>query len=161
MKRILTTAALLAAAVQLGLLKSTPAHAAPAMEISPDAERPPAAGPEEYFTGNVLVKPLFGPNDHRNTGAGQVTFSPCARSAWHTHPAGQTLIVASGTGWVQQWGGTKQQMNPGDVIWTPPGVNHWHGATSTGEMTHIAITGDVDGTNVDWMEHVTDDEYFA
>ena len=82
MKRILTTAALLAAAVQLGLLKSTPAHAAPAMEISPDAERPPAAGPEEYFTGNVLVKPLFGPNDHRNTGAGQVTFSPCARSAW-------------------------------------------------------------------------------
>jgi quercetin dioxygenase-like cupin family protein len=85
--------------------------------------------------------------------------SACARSAWHTHPAGQTLVVTSGIGWVQQWGGDKHQMNVGDVIWTPPGVMHWHGATTTEAMTHIAITGAVDDRNVDWMDKVTDDEY--
>lgn len=129
------------------------------MEISRQETRPAAEGPAETFTGQVSVKPLFGPNDVRATSAGQVTFSPCARSAWHTHPAGQTLIVTSGTGWVREWGGRKQQINPGDVIWTPPGVKHWHGATDAGPMTHIAIQDSVDGRNVDWMEHVTDDQY--
>jgi quercetin dioxygenase-like cupin family protein len=131
------------------------------MEISRGDSRSPAAGPSDYFTGDVQVQPLFGANEHRNVGAGQVTFSPCARSAWHTHPAGQTLVVTEGTGWVQEWGGEKQQMNVGDVIWTPPGVKHWHGATTTGAMTHVAITGDLDGKNVEWMEKVTDDEYLT
>ena len=123
-------AALLAAAFQFGLFKATPAGAEETMEISRDASRPVAHGTmAETFTGEVMVKPLFSPNTSISTGAGQVTFTPCARSAWHTHPAGQTLIVTSGTGWVQQWGGEKLQINPGDVIWTPPGVKHWHGAT--------------------------------
>ena len=129
------------------------------MEISRDDERPPAAGPKDFFTGDVMVKPLFGPSSYSNTSAGQVTFSPCARSAWHTHPGGQTLVVTSGTGWVQQWGGEKQAIKPGDVIWTPPGVKHWHGATTDSEMTHIAIQPTIDGRNVDWMEQVSDDEY--
>jgi quercetin dioxygenase-like cupin family protein len=161
MRRILTTAVLLAAAVPLGLLKSTPAHGEEGMQISPDASRPAAAGSPEFFTGDVLVKPLFNPTEYTKTGGGQVTFSPCARSAWHTHPAGQTLIVTSGTGWVQQWGGEKQQIKPGDVIWTPPGVKHWHGATATESMTHTAIQDSVDGRNVDWMEKVADDEYMS
>jgi quercetin dioxygenase-like cupin family protein len=121
--------------------------------------RPPAQGPADFFTGRVIIKPLFGANEHNNTSAGQVTFSPCARTAWHTHPAGQTLIVTSGTGRVQQWGGQKQQINPGDVVWTPPGVKHWHGAGTTGEMTHFAIQGSVDGRTVDWLEKVSDDQY--
>ena len=158
MKRILTMATLLAAAVPLALLKSVPAHAE-GMEISPDASRPPTAGSADFFTGDVLVKPLFNATEYTDTSGGQVTFTPGARSAWHTHPAGQTLIVTSGTGWVQQWDGEKQQINPGDVIWTPPGVKHWHGATATEEMTHIAIQDVVDGTNVDWMEKVSDDQY--
>ena len=108
------------------------------------------------------MKPLFSPHDLvTTTGGGQVTFSPCARSAWHTHPAGQTLIVTSGTGWVQQWGGERQQMNTGDVVWTPPGVKHWHGATDVDTVTHIAIQDTVDGRNVDWMEQVSDQQYFG
>ncbi|WP_197376146.1 (R)-mandelonitrile lyase [Mycolicibacterium baixiangningiae] len=129
------------------------------IEISRDDERPVRQGPAETFTGQVSLKPLFDPNDVRNTSAAQVSFTPCARTAWHTHPAGQTLFVTSGTGWVQEWGGTKQRINPGDVIWTPPGVKHWHGATDTTAMTHIAIQAFVDGRPVDWMEHVTDDQY--
>ena len=158
MKRIVSIAALLAAAIPLGLLKSVPAHAE-GMEISPDASRPPTAGSPEFFTGDVVIKPLFDATVYSDTSGGQVAFTPGARSAWHTHPAGQTLIVTSGTGWVQQWGGAKQQINPGDVIRTPPGVKHWHGATATAEMTHIAIQDVVDGTNVNWMEKVSDDQY--
>jgi quercetin dioxygenase-like cupin family protein len=118
MKRTLSMAALLIAVSQFALIEASPAMAEDTMEISRDVTRPAAPGPAETFTGDVMVKPLFGP---QGTGAGQVTFSPGARSAWHTHPAGQTLIVTSGTGWVQEWGGQRQQMNPGDVIWTPPG----------------------------------------
>ena len=110
-------AALLAAAFQFGLFKVTPAGAEETMDFPRDASRPVATGSAETFTGEVMVKPLFSPNTSISTGAGQVTFTPCARSAWHTHPAGQTLIVTSGTGWVQQWGGEKLQINPGDVIW--------------------------------------------
>lgn len=129
------------------------------MDISRQDTRSPSAGPAETFTGEVSVTPLFGTNDVRTISAAEVTFKPCARSAWHTHPGGQTLIVTSGTGWVQEWGGRKQRINSGDVIWTPPGVKHWHGATGSDTMTHIAIQGTVDGRNVDWMEHVTDDQY--
>ena len=161
MNRLLTIAALLAAAVQLGLLKSTPAHAEEPMEISRDVSRPANAGPPDFFTGEVVIKPLFDPNNHRNTGGADVTFSASARSAWHTHPAGQTLVVTAGTGWVPEWGGQKQQINPGDVIWTPPGVKHWHGATPAGEMTHTAIQQTVDGKAVDWMEKVSDDQYLG
>src|SRR3954470_18999447 len=132
MRRLMTVAALAAAAVPLGLLKATPAGAEEdRMEVSREETRPASAGPAETFTGEVSVKPLFGTNDDRKFSSGQVTFSPCARSAWHTHPAGQTLIVLSGTGWVQEWGQERQQLEPGDVVWTPPGVKHWHGATDT------------------------------
>lgn len=163
MKRIMMMAALAAVTVPMGMWKATPAGAQEhePMEISRDDSRPAAPGPAETFTGEVSVKPLFDPNDVRSTGAGQVTFTPSARSAWHTHPAGQTLIVTSGTGWVQQWGGEKTQMNPGDVIWTPPGVKHWHGATDTESMTHIALQEPVDGSAVEWMEQVSDDQYLS
>lgn len=160
MKRLLATAALAVAAVPMSMLDAAAAGAeVERMEISRDNTRPASAGPAETFTGEVSVKPLFGANDVSKTEAGQVTFTPFARSAWHTHPAGQTLVVLSGTGWVQEWGGVKQQINPGDVIWTPPGVKHWHGATATDSMTHIAIQDSVDGSVVDWMEHVTDEQY--
>jgi quercetin dioxygenase-like cupin family protein len=129
------------------------------MEISTEQSRPATRGPAENFTGEVSVKPIFGPNEVRTTSAAEVTFTSCARTAWHTHPGGQTLIVTSGTGWVQQRGGPKQQINPGDVIWTPPGATHWHGATTAGPMTHIAIQDIVDGRAVDWAEHVTEDVY--
>lgn len=159
MKPILAMTALLAAATSLTLAKAGPAGADDGIQISTDQERPTAAGPAENFTGQVGVKPLFNPNDARTFGAAEVTFSPCARTAWHTHPGGQTLIVTSGTGWVQQWGGPRQPINSGDVIWTEPGVKHWHGAQQDTEMTHIAVQATVDGRPVDWMEHVTDEQY--
>jgi quercetin dioxygenase-like cupin family protein len=118
-----------------------------------------APGPAENFTGNVLVAPLFSPEQHSQTSGGHITFEAGARSAWHSHPAGQTLIVTSGTGWVKEEGREKREIRPGDVIWTPPGVKHWHGATDSGAMSHIAITEVVDGRNVDWMEKVSDDQY--
>lgn len=113
----------------------------------------------EYFTGNVVVDQLFGATEHSPTTGGHVTFAPGARSNWHTHPAGQTLIVTSGTGLVQQEGGEKQVIRPGDVVSIPSGVRHWHGATATNGMRHIAIQDMVDGKNVDWMEPVTDEQY--
>ena len=107
----------------------------------------------------MSVEPLFPVNSPSRTSGGSVTFEPGARSAWHTHPLGQTLIVTAGTGWVQQWGGEKQEIRPGDVVWTPPGVKHWHGATPTTAMTHIAIQETLDGKNVEWMEKVSDEQY--
>jgi quercetin dioxygenase-like cupin family protein len=129
------------------------------MEISPNGSRPVAPAPAEYFTGSVIVEPLFGAKDSMRATGGLVTFAPGGRSAWHTHPAGQILIVTAGTGWVQEEGGEKREAKPGDVIWTPPGVKHWHGATATTSMTHIAITNMVDGRNVDWLEKVSEDQY--
>ena len=108
--------------------------------------------------GLVIVEPLFGAKDSMPAG-GLVTFAPGARSAWHTHPAGQILIVTAGTGWVQEEAGEKREIKPGDVIWTPPGVKHWHGGTATMSMSHIAITNMVDGRNVDWLEKVNEDQY--
>lgn len=129
------------------------------MEISPNGSRRAGPAPAEYFTESVIVEPLFGAKDSMPATGGLVTFAPGARSAWHTHPAGQILIVTAGTGWVQEEGGEKREVKPGDVIWTPPGVKHWHGATATTSMSHIAITSMVDGRNVDWLEKVTEGQY--
>lgn len=132
-----------------------------ALDVRKNGSRPTAVGPAETFTGMVMVEQLFGPTDSTRAAAGLVSFTPGARSAWHSHPAGQTLIVTSGTGWVQAWGGQKQEIKPGDVIWTPPGVKHWHGATATNSMSHIAIQERVEGQIVQWMEHVSDEHYRA
>lgn len=119
------------------------------------------AGPAENFTGHVRVDPLFpGTNEIQASGA-YVTFEPGARSAWHTHPAGQRLVVVSGIGLTQEWGKPVQEIRPGDVVVCPPGIKHWHGAASTTAMTHLAVTGVLDGKAVDWMEKVTDDQYSA
>lgn len=160
MRRLLSVAAVLAAAMPLGLWKAAPSGAETGVQVSPSDSRPASAGPAETFTGNVEVLPLFDTNDVRNFSSAEVSFAAEARTAWHTHPAGQTLIVTEGTGWVQEWGTPKQQINPGDVVWIAPSVKHWHGASSDVAMTHIAIQTFVDGTPVEWMEHVTDDQYF-
>jgi quercetin dioxygenase-like cupin family protein len=159
MKQIATLATILAAAASFGIYKATPSGGDEAMEISHDESRPATEGPADTFTGQVSVKPLFNPNAVRTFSSAEVTFTPCARTAWHTHPAGQTLIVTTGAGWIQQWGGAKLSIKPGDVVWTPPGVKHWHGATDTTTMSHIAIQDSVDGKPVDWLEHVSDDQY--
>ena len=129
------------------------------IEIKPNGSRPSGRGPAHNFTGSVVIDPLFEASEHTHATGGLVTFEPGARTAWHTHPAGQTLIVTSGTGWVQESGGERRQIQPGDVIWIPPNVKHWHGATTTNRMSHIAITNMVDGSNVDWLEQVSDVEY--
>lgn len=129
------------------------------MQVFPNGTRPTAKGPEANFTGSVRVDPQFGAPDQSRLSIGRVMFEPGARSAWHTHPAGQILIVTSGTGWVQEWNGQKREIKPGDVIWTPPGVRHWHGATATNAMSHLAIQESINGKNVDWMEQVSDEQY--
>lgn len=129
------------------------------MEIMRSGLRPSGKGPTEYFTGTVRIDPLFNPPDPARVAMALVTFEPGARTAWHTHPLGQTLIVTAGTGWVQRDGGGKQQINPGDVVWFAPGEKHWHGATATTAMSHIAIQEKQDGSPVDWMEQVTDEQY--
>jgi quercetin dioxygenase-like cupin family protein len=149
-----------AAVISLAFLSAGPAYAE-SMEISPNGSRPATIGAAEYFTGSVVVEPFFAANEHTPSTGALVTFEPGARSAWHTHPAGQVLIVTSGTGWIQEEGGDKHAIKPGDVIWTPPGVRHWHGATDTTAMSHIAITNVADGRNVEWMEQVADAEYRA
>lgn len=123
--------------------------------------QPPTKGPAEYFIGNVRVDPLFPANEWAPYSGAYVTFEPGARSAWHTHPAGQRLVVVSGVGLTQEWGKPVQEIRPGDVVWCPPGVKHWHGAVPTVAMTHLAVTGTVDGKNVIWMEKVTDEQYNA
>jgi quercetin dioxygenase-like cupin family protein len=129
------------------------------MELKRSGSRPSGKGPAEYFTGAVRVDPLFeAPEPARVRGA-LVTFEPGARTAWHTHPLGQTLIVMSGLGWVQSWSGPVEEIRPGDVVWFPPGEKHWHGATRTTGMSHIAIQEALNGSTVDWMEKVSDEEY--
>ena len=129
------------------------------MDIKRNGTQPSGKGPEEYFTGAVRIDPLFqAPDPARVTGA-LVTFEPGARTAWHTHPLGQTLIVTSGSGWAQRMDGPVEEIRPGDVIWFPPGEKHWHGATAATGMTHIAIQEQLDGKAVEWMEKVTDEEY--
>jgi quercetin dioxygenase-like cupin family protein len=116
-------------------------------------------GPAEFFTGNVRVDRLFPVNDTAHLSGAYVTFEPGARSAWHTHPIGQYLIVTAGVGRTQAWGGPIEEIKAGDVIWCPPQVKHWHGASPTTAMTHIALTGTINGKNVEWMEQVTDEQY--
>lgn len=149
---------IIAAALSLSLLGAASAHAQ-TMEISPNGTRPSLKGSAEVFTGSVIVDPLFRANDHMPSTGGLVTFALGARSAWHTHPAGQILIVTSGTGWIQEEGSEKREIKAGDVIWTPPGVKHWHGAAATTSMSHIAITNVLGGKNVEWMKKVSDEQY--
>jgi quercetin dioxygenase-like cupin family protein len=131
------------------------------MDIKPAGSQPSAKGPADWFTGNVRIDPPFqAPHPARVAGA-SVTFEPRARTAWHTHPLGQTLIVTAGQGWVQREGGSVEVIRPGDVVWFPPGEKHWHGATSTNGMTHIAIQESLEGKAVNWLEHVSDAEYIA
>jgi quercetin dioxygenase-like cupin family protein len=129
------------------------------MTITRNGSQPSSKGANQNFTGSVRIDPLFQPKGPSRTSGAYVTFEPGARTAWHTHPLGQILIVTAGTGWVQQEGGEKQEIRPGDVIRTPPGVKHWHGATVTTALTHISITESLEGKNVDWMEKVSDEQY--
>ena len=129
------------------------------MDIKRSGSEPSTKGPADWFTGSVRVDPLFRPQEPSRTSGAYVTFEPGARTAWHTHPLGQTLIITAGFGWVQREGAAIEEIRPGDVVWFPPGEKHWHGATSTNAMTHIAITETLDGKNVDWMEKVSDDQY--
>jgi quercetin dioxygenase-like cupin family protein len=129
------------------------------MKIKRSGSQPSQKGPDQYFTGNVRIDPLVDAAEPARIFAGSVTFEPGARTAWHTHPLGQTLIVISGCGWTQCWGERKEEIRPGDVIWCPPGKKHWHGATATTAMTHIAIVEKLNGKAVDWMEKVTDEQY--
>jgi quercetin dioxygenase-like cupin family protein len=129
------------------------------MEIKRCGSQPSATGPAEYFTGMVRIDPLFTVPDPARVACAMVTFEPGARTAWHTHPLGQTLIVTSGCGWAQRKGGPVETIRPGDIIWFPPGEKHWHGASATTAMTHIAIQERQDGKTVDWLEHVSDAQY--
>jgi quercetin dioxygenase-like cupin family protein len=129
------------------------------MKIKRNGSQASSKGPAEYFTGNVRIDPLFqSPGPAQFSGA-SVTFEPGARSAWHTHPCGQTLIVTAGLGWTQCWGEPKEEIRPGDVISCPPGKKHWHGATPTTAMSHIAIQEAKDGKVVEWLEKVSDEQY--
>jgi quercetin dioxygenase-like cupin family protein len=129
------------------------------MEIRRSGSQPLGKGPSDYFTGTVRVDPLFGPPDPSRVSGAQVTFEPGARTAWHTHPLGQTLIVTTGLGWVQREGGLIEEIRPGDVVWFAPGERHWHGATATTAMSHIAIQEKLNGLAVDWQEKVADEQY--
>ena len=131
------------------------------MEIKRSGSEPSGKGPDEYFTGTVRVDPLFeAPAPARGFGA-SVTFEPGARTAWHSHPLGQTLIVTAGSGRAQHWGGPIEEIRPGDVVWFAPGEKHWHGAAPTTALTHIAIAERLDGKSADWMEKVSDEQYRA
>src|SRR6266566_2068988 len=129
------------------------------IKVTRSGSQPSAKGPGEHFTGSVSINPLLSENPPAHTSGGRVTFEAGARTAWHSHPLGQTLIVTAGTGWVQQWGGQVEEMRQGDVIWIPPNVKHWHGATASTSMTHIGIQESLDGKTVEWMEKVRDEQY--
>ena len=129
------------------------------MNIMRSGSQPSAKGPAEYFTGAVRIDMPFKATAPARIGGASVTFEPGARTAWHTHPLGQTLIVAAGMGWVQMEDGRKEDIRAGDIVWIPPGVKHWHGATATTGVTHIAISEALDGKTVDWMEHVSDAQF--
>lgn len=129
------------------------------MEIKRVGTQPSGKGPSEWFTGTVRIDPLFIAPDPALVAGAAVTFEPSARTAWHTHPLGQTLIITSGCGWVQREGASVEEVHPGDVVWFSPNEKHWHGATSTTAMTHIAIQENEDGKFVEWMEHVTPEQY--
>lgn len=129
------------------------------MEIARNGTQASIPGPSDWFTGTVRIDPLFNPFDSSRVQGASVTFEPGARTAWHTHPLGQTIIVTAGRGLVQRLGGPIEEIGPGDVVWFEPGEKHWHGAAPDTAMTHIAIQEVKDGMVVDWMEHVTDEQY--
>jgi quercetin dioxygenase-like cupin family protein len=129
------------------------------MEIQRSGSQHSNKGPADWFTGAVRIDPLAQPPDPARVVAASVTFEPGARTAWHTHPLGQTLIVTAGSGWAQRDGGPIEPLHPGDVVWFAPGEKHWHGATPTTSMTHIAIQERLNGKAVDWLEHVSDEQY--
>src|SRR3954451_13675688 len=129
------------------------------MEIKRNGSQPSAKGPAEWFTGTVRIDPLFQANAPARAAGASVTVEHGARTAWHTHPLGQTLIVTAGCGRAQRWGGPVEEIRPGDVVWFPPGEKHWHGAAPTTAMTHTAIHESLGGKTVDWLDHVTDEEY--
>jgi len=131
------------------------------MEIKRSGSQPSTKGPSDWFTGIVRMDPLFQAPDPARVSGASVTFEPGARTAWHTHPLGQTLIVTAGCGWVQREGDRIEEIRPGDVVWFPPGEKHWHGAARTTAMTHIAIAEALNGKVVDWLEHVSDAQYGA
>jgi quercetin dioxygenase-like cupin family protein len=131
------------------------------MEVKRSGAQPSSKGPGDWFTGNVRIDPLFPAVDPSRVSAALVTFEPGARTAWHTHPLGQRLIVTAGCGWVKCADGPKREIRPGDVVICPPGEKHWHGATSTTGMSHIAIQEALNGKAVDWLEKVTDEDYLA
>ena len=129
------------------------------MEITRIGSQPSTKGPEDWFTGAVRIDPLFGANEFRRSAAAAVTFDPGARTAWHTHPLGQTLLITAGCGWVQREGGAVEEVHPGDIVWFEPNEKHWHGATATTGMTHIAIQENLDGKVVEWLEKVSEEQY--
>lgn len=129
------------------------------MDIKRVGSQASGKGPAEWFTGTVRIDPLFTAPEPASVAGAQVTFEPGARTAWHTHPLGQTLIVTSGCGWAQKTGGPVEEIHPGDVIWFAPGEKHWHGAAATTAMTHLAVQERADGKYVEWMEQVTEEEY--
>lgn len=131
------------------------------MDIKRNGSRPSVQGPDEWFTGTVRIDPLFDPIESAHAGGASVTFEPGARTAWHTHPLGQTLIVTAGVGCVQRWDGPIEEIRPGDVIQFSPGEKHWHGAAPKTSVTHIAIQESQDGSAVEWMEKVSDEQYQA
>ncbi|MEK1855711.1 MAG: cupin domain-containing protein [Phyllobacterium sp.] len=143
------------------MMGATAAFAEPerTVSVTPAGTHASTAGPPENFTGAVRVDSRFQTTAPARVGGGTVTFEPGARTAWHVHPLGQTLIVTAGVGLVQHWEGEAQEIKPGDVVWIPPGVKHWHGATATTGMSHIAIAESLDGKSTDWLEHVSDAQY--
>jgi quercetin dioxygenase-like cupin family protein len=151
----------------MGMLQAMVANAAElktnneaeTQQIARAGEQSSLVGPEQYFTGRSRIDPLWPADTNINASGGLVTFEPGARSAWHNHPAGQRLVVVSGVGLTQAWGEPVRTIRPGDVVWCPPGVKHWHGAAPATAMTHLAVTATLDGKNVNWMEKVTDEQY--
>lgn len=159
-KVFLSAVALQAATAAVAAPQTESASSAPAQqEIVLAGSQASISGPAETFTGRARIDPLWPANKNINASGAMVTFEPGARSAWHTHPYGQRLVVSSGVGLVQEWGKPLQMVRPGDAIWCPPGIRHWHGAAPKTAVTYLTVTGTVDGKNVDWMEKVTDDQY--
>jgi quercetin dioxygenase-like cupin family protein len=153
MKNILAVAAVAAAGITSGMALAEP------IEIRRNGESSSVIGAPDNFTGHAVINPMYPPNDFTRSTVGLVDFSPGARTTWHTHPAGQMLIVTAGMGWVQENGQSRRVIEPGDVVWIPAGVKHWHGATKKTSMSHIALTYVADGKNVDWLEPVSDEQY--
>ncbi|MBK5516982.1 cupin domain-containing protein [Pseudomonas sp. TH10] len=151
---------LAATALSLSLLAfDSQAQEAPVLTVTPNGSQPSARGPADWFTGTVRVDAPFKGSDEARVSGATVSFEPGARTAWHTHPLGQTLIVTAGAGFVQEWGQPVREIRPGDTVWIAPGAKHWHGALPTTAMTHIAIAEVLDGNVVEWMEQVSDQQY--